>query len=103
MFHHEGVPQGAISSTTLINFKIDGIVRQVDPGVECQICVDDFVIVYKFPAIDAIQWKLQHTINRLEKWTLKRNKTIAMHFILIKMRGSCFEIGQWLYPVSKRS
>ena len=45
-----------------------------------------FVIMYKYPTIDAIQRKLQHTINRLEKLTLKngftisKNKTVAMHF-----------------------
>ena len=60
--------------------------KQVDPGVECSLYVGDFVIMYKSPTIDAIQRKLQHTINRLEKWTLKngftisKNKTIAMHF-----------------------
>ena len=59
--------------------------KQVDPGVECSLYVDD-VIMYKSPTIDAIQRKLQHTINRLEEWTLKngftisKNKTIAMHF-----------------------
>ena len=31
----EGVPQGAILSTTLFNVKINNIVKQVDPGVEC--------------------------------------------------------------------
>ena len=42
--------------------------------------------MYKSPTSDAIQRKLQHTINRLEKWTLKngftisKNKTVAMHF-----------------------
>ena len=87
VFHQEeGVPQGAILSTTLFNVKINNIVKQVDPGVECYLYVDGFVIVYKSPTIDAIQRKLQHTINRLEKWTLKngftisKNKTIAMHF-----------------------
>ena len=87
VFHQEeGVPQGAISSTTLFNVKINDIVKQVDPGVECSLYVDDFVIMYKSPTIDAIQRKLQHTINRLEKWTLKngftisKNKTVAMHF-----------------------
>ena len=60
--------------------------KQVDPGVECSLYVDDFVIMYKSPTIDAIQRKLQHTINRLEEWTLKngftisKNKTVAMHF-----------------------
>ena len=40
----------------------------------------------KSPIIDAIQRKLQHNINALEKWTRKngltisKNKTVAMHF-----------------------
>ena len=87
VFHQEeGVPQGDILSTTLYSVKINDIVKQVDPGVECSLYVDDFVIMYKSPTVDAIQRKLQHTINRLEKWTLKngfiisKNKTVAMHF-----------------------
>ena len=87
IFHQEeGVPQGAILSTTLFNVKINDIVKQVDPGVECSLYVDDFVIMYRSPTIDAIQTKLQHTIHRLEKWTLEngftisKNKTVAMHF-----------------------
>ena len=87
IFHQEeGVPQGAILSTTLFNVKINNIVKQVDPGVQCSLYVDDFVIMYKSPTIDAIQRKLQYTINRLEKWTLQngftisKNKTVAMHF-----------------------
>ena len=69
-----------------------------------------FVIMYKSRTIDAIQRKLQHTINRLEKCTLEngftisKNKTVAMHFCPdIIMHGSCFEIRQWPYPVCKRS
>ena len=60
--------------------------KQVDPGVECSLYVDDFVIMYESPTIDAMQRKLQHTINRLEEWTLNngftisRNKTVVMHF-----------------------
>ena len=43
IFHQEkGVPQGAILSTTLFNVKINDIVKQVDPGVECSLYVDDF-------------------------------------------------------------
>ena len=86
LHQEEGVPQGAILSTTLFNIKINNIVKQVDPGVECSLYVDDFIIVYKSPTIDAIQRKLQHTINRLEKciikngFTISKNKTIAMHF-----------------------
>ena len=111
IFHQEeGVPQGAILSATLFNVKINDIVKQVDPGVECSLYVDDFVIMYRSPTIDAIQRKLQHTINRLEKWTLEngftisKNKTVAMHFCPDKkMHGSCLEIRQWSYPVCKRS
>ena len=87
IFHQEeGVPQGAVLSTTLFNVKINNIVKQIDPGVECSLYVDDFVIMYKSPTIDVIQRKLQHTINTLEEWTLKngftisKNKTVAMHF-----------------------
>ena len=60
--------------------------KQVDPGVECSLYVDDFVIMYRSPTIDAIQRKLQHTIHSFEKWTLEngftisKNKTVAMHF-----------------------
>ena len=91
IFHQEeGVPQGAILSTTLFNVKINDIVKQVDPGVEFSLYVDDFVIMYSSPTIDAIQRKLQHTIHSWEKWTLKngftisKNKTVAMHFCLNK-------------------
>ena len=87
VYHQEkGVPQGAILSTTLFNVKISDIVKQVDPGVECSLYVDDFVIMYKSATIDATQRKLQHTISRLEKWTIgnsftiSKNKTVAMHF-----------------------
>ena len=82
----EGVPQGAILSTTLFNVKVNDIVKQIDPGVECSLYVDDFVIMFKSPTTDAIQRKLQRTINKLERWTLRngftfsKNKTVAMHF-----------------------
>ena len=43
IFHQEeGVPQGAILSTTLFNVKINDIVKHVDPGVERSFYVDDF-------------------------------------------------------------
>ena len=46
IFHQEeGIPQGAILSTTLFNVKINDIVKQVDPDVECSLYVDVFVIM----------------------------------------------------------
>ena len=44
---------GAILSTTLFDVKINNVVKQVDPGVECSLYVDDLVIMYKSPTIDA--------------------------------------------------
>ena len=72
-------------STTWFNIKINDIVKQVYPGVECSLDVDDFIL-YRSSTIDAILKKLQHTIHSLEKWTLgngftiSKNKTVAMHF-----------------------
>ena len=111
IFHQEeGVPQGAILSTTLFNIKINDIVKQVDPGVECSLYVDDFVIMYRSPTIDAIQRKLQHTVNRLKKrtlennFTISKNKSVAMHCCPDKKcMDPFFEIRQWSYPVCKRS
>ena len=106
LHQEEGVPQGAILSITLFNVKINYIVKQGYTGIECSLFVDDFVIIYRYPAINAIQKKLQHTIHSLEKWTLEngftisKNKTVAMHFCPDKkMHGSCFEIRQWSHPV----
>ena len=86
IFHQEeGVPQGAILSTTLFNVKTNDIVKQVDPDVEYSLYVDDFFIMYRSSPMDAIQWKLQNTIHKLEKWTLEygltisKNKTVAMY------------------------
>ena len=60
--------------------------KQVYSGIGCSLYVDDFVILYESPTIDAIQRKLQHVINVLEKnrplkcFTISKNKTVAMHF-----------------------
>ena len=54
IFHQEeDIPQGTILSTTLFNIKINDIEKQVSPGVEYSLYVDDFVIMYRSPSIDA--------------------------------------------------
>ena len=104
-----------IQSHILKSWVLCGVSLKQERQSVCQLWddvfyVDDFVIMYTSPTIDAIQRKLQHTINRLKKWTVKngftfsKNKTVAMHFCPDKkMHGSCFEIGQWPYPACKRS
>ena len=61
----EGVPQGAILSTTLFNVKLNDIVTSILPGVDCSLYVDDFVIIFSSPSIPAIQRKLQLCINSI--------------------------------------
>ena len=86
----EGVPQGAILSTTLFNVKLNGIVKSILPGIECSLYVDDFVIIFRSPSIPTIERSLQLCINSILKWTIKNgftistNKTVAMHFCLKK-------------------
>ena len=53
------------------------VLKQVDPGVECSFYVNLFFYYkYKSPTIDAIQRKLQNTINRLEKGAMENGFTI---------------------------
>ena len=82
----EGVPQGAILSTTLFNVKLNEIVRSIVPGVDCSLYVDDFVIIFRSSSVKTIERKLQLCINSIIKWTtengftISSNKTVAMHF-----------------------
>ena len=86
----EGVPQGAILSTTLFNVKLNGIVKAILPGVDCSLYVDDFVIIFRSSSIPTIERTLQLCINSIVEWTIKNgftispNKTVAMHFCLKK-------------------
>ena len=40
----QGVPQGSILSVTLFSLKINNIVKCLNPGVDCSLYVDDFLI-----------------------------------------------------------
>ena len=42
----EGVPQGSILSVTLFCIKINNIVKALNPGIDCSLFVDDFVICF---------------------------------------------------------
>ena len=43
----QGVPQGSILSVTLFSLKINNIVKTLNPGVDCSLYVDDFLICYR--------------------------------------------------------
>ena len=82
----EGVPQGAILSTTLFNVKLNGIANEISPNVHCSLYVDDFVIFIRSSTIEAIERQLQICIRKVMKWTTRNGftisaeKTVAMHF-----------------------
>ena len=84
----EGVPQGAILSTTLFNIKLNGIVKEVLPGVECSLYVDDFVLMFRSKSMRTIKRKMQACIEKVKAWTFKNgftiadgeDKTVCMHF-----------------------
>ena len=82
----EGVPQGAILSTTLFNVKLNGIAKELKEGVQCSLYVDDFVIFFKSRSVNTIERRLQNNIKKIAEWTLNNgftlspNKTVAMHF-----------------------
>ena len=82
----EGVPQGSILSTTLFNIKLNGIVKEILPGVQCSLYVDDFVIYFRSKSTRTVQRKLQRCISKVTAWatangfTVAEDKTVAMHF-----------------------
>ena len=88
-YQEECVPLGAILSTTFFNLKINNIVKQVDPVLYM------WMTLLSCTTIDAIQRKLQHTVNRLERWTLKngftisKNKTVALPCIFVPIKSAC--------------
>ena len=83
----EGVPQGAILSTTLFILKINDITKQLNPGMDCSLYVDDFSISFRSKRMPLIARQIQSQVNKLDEWTLNNGftisltKTKAMHFI----------------------
>ena len=84
----EGVPQGAILSTTLFNIKLNGIVKVILPGVECSLYVDDFVIMFRAKRSSVLIRRLNLCIEKIREWCVANGftisvgdgKTVAMHF-----------------------
>ena len=86
----EGNPQGSILSVTLFSIKINNIVKALNPGVDCSLYVDDFLICYRSKYMHTIQHQLQQYLNKIQKWALEngfkfsKTKTQCMHFCQLR-------------------
>ena len=95
----EGVPQGAILSTTLFIVKLNDIAKELGYGIECSLYVDDFVIFFRSKTIEAIERQLNRSIKKIVDWTTRNgftvspNKTVAMRFCSCsrKCKRGCFD------------
>ena len=55
--------QGSILSVILFALKINSIVKNLSPGVECSLYVDDFVICYRSKFIHTISFPRSHMVS----------------------------------------
>ena len=62
----EGVPQGSFLSVTLLSNQIN-IVKAPNPGVDCSLYVDDFLICYRSKHMHTIERQLQQCLNKIQK------------------------------------
>ena len=85
-----GVPQGSILSVTLFSIKINDIVKCLNPGVDCSLYVDDFLICYRSKNIHTIERQLQQCLNKIDTWSTEngfkfsKTKTQCMHFCQLR-------------------
>ena len=83
----EGVPQGSILSVTL---RINNIIKALNPGVDCSLYVDDFLICYRSKFMHTIKRQLQQCLNKIQKWALEngfkfpKTKTQCLHFCQLR-------------------
>ena len=86
----QGVPQGSILSVTLFSLKINNIVKTLNPGVDCSLYVDDFLICYRSKNMHTIERQLQQNLNNIQEWATRngfkfsKSKTVCMHFCQLR-------------------
>ena len=82
----QGVPQGAILSTTLFNVKLNDIINCLDYKTDGSLYVDDFCICFRSKNMRTIERHLQQCLNRIEDWAtgngfkFSKSKTQCVHF-----------------------
>ena len=82
----QGVPQGAILSTTLFNVKLNDIINCLDYKTDGSLYVDDFCICFRSKNMRTTERHLQQCLNRNEDWATRngfkfsKSKTQCVHF-----------------------
>ena len=68
------------------HLKINNIVKCLNPGIDCSLYVDDFLICYRSKNMNTIERQLQLNLNKIQKWSTEngfkfsKSKTVCMHF-----------------------
>ena len=81
----QGVPQGAILSTTLFNVKLNDIINCLDYKTDGSLYVD-FCICFRSKNMRTIERHLQQCLNRIKDWATRngfkfsKSKTQCVHF-----------------------
>ena len=69
----QGVPHGAVLSSTLFNIKINDIVKCLGNLTDCSLYVDDFCICYRTKSMGTIERQLQQNFYKIENWATKKH------------------------------
>lgn len=85
-----GVPQGAVISTTLFSIAVNDIEKYIKSPVQYSLFVDDLTIYLRSSNLTYLKAKLQSCINSISKWASERGfkisteKTSCMHFCRLR-------------------
>ena len=105
-----GVPQGSILSPLLFNLKVNSIVSNIVPNVDCSLFVDDFTIYTSSSCFHTVEQRLQSCLNNLVNWSnengfkFSKDKTVLMHFNrfdnfplpVLKLNNSKIPLVKWV-------
>ena len=64
--------------------------KTLNPGVDCSLYVDDFLICYRSKNMHTIERQLQQNLNNIQEWATRngfkfsKSKTVCMHFCQLR-------------------
>ena len=64
--------------------------KNINPGVECSLYVDDFLICYRWKNMHTTERQLQQNLSNIQDWETKngskfsKTKTVCMHFCQLR-------------------